>query len=82
MLGLEIQVNSRMCRQTDRIIQTTLQTSSSGRLDPLCEASPAASSSSEKPKKKKAFHKRGFTLGRLGGNDRWGEEKKGDGLNE
>ncbi|PAV60539.1 hypothetical protein WR25_25544 [Diploscapter pachys] len=47
-----------------------IQTSSSGRLDPLCEASPATSSSSEKPKKKKAFHKRGFTLGRLGGNDR------------
>ncbi|VDM70281.1 unnamed protein product [Strongylus vulgaris] len=42
------------------------QTSSS-RLDPLCEASPAQSADSAKPKKKRGFHRRGFTLGRLGG---------------
>ncbi|EYC46175.1 hypothetical protein Y032_0405g867 [Ancylostoma ceylanicum] len=43
-------------------IQTT-----SSRLDPLCEASPAQSVDSAKPKKKRGFHRRGFTLGRLGG---------------
>lgn len=43
-------------------IQTT-----SSRLDPLCEASPAQSSDTAKPKKKRGFHRRGFTLGRLGG---------------
>ncbi|KIH59858.1 hypothetical protein ANCDUO_09900, partial [Ancylostoma duodenale] len=43
-----------------------IQTSSS-RLDPLCEASPAQSVDSAKPKKKRGFHRRGFTLGRLGG---------------
>ncbi|KAK5970480.1 WD repeat-containing protein 20 [Trichostrongylus colubriformis] len=44
-----------------------IQTSSSGRLDPLCEASPAQSAESAKPKKKRGFHRRGFTLGRLSG---------------
>ncbi|WKY09306.1 hypothetical protein Q1695_002009 [Nippostrongylus brasiliensis] len=43
-----------------------LKTSTS-RLDPLCEASPAQSADGAKPKKKRGFHRRGFTLGRLGG---------------
>ncbi|CAI4226885.1 unnamed protein product [Auanema sp. JU1783] len=41
-----------------------LEIQTSSRLDPLSEASPEASS--EKPKKKR-FHRRGFTLGRIGG---------------
>ncbi|KAK6028555.1 WD domain, G-beta repeat protein [Ostertagia ostertagi] len=49
------------------ITEDMLKTSSSGRLDPLCEASPAQSAESTKPKKKRGFHRRGFTLGRLGG---------------
>ncbi|ETN82336.1 WD domain, G-beta repeat protein [Necator americanus] len=42
---------------------------SSNRLDPLREASPAQSVDSGKPKKKRGFHRRGFTLGRLGGSN-------------
>ncbi|KIH60982.1 hypothetical protein ANCDUO_08751, partial [Ancylostoma duodenale] len=48
------------------ITEDMLKTSSS-RLDPLCEASPAQSVDTAKPKKKRGFHRRGFTLGRLGG---------------
>lgn len=43
-----------------------LEIQTSSRLDPLSEVSPAPSVG-DKPKKKRGFHRRGFTLGRLSG---------------